>query len=170
MSREAPSLVAERAGKYLTFGLAGEEYGVEILRVREIIGVMDVTAVPRTPEFVKGVINLRGKVISVVDLRLKFGIDEAEHTEETCIIVVAVGGVETGVIVDRVSEVMDIDEADIDDPPSFGAAVDTDYIVGLGKVADSVKILVDIDRILSAEDSSGLAEVGVAAAEDTGGE
>ena len=124
-----------RAGKYLTFILADEVYGLEILKVREIIGMMDITAVPRTPAFVKGVINLRGKVIPVVDLRAKFGMPVAEKTEETCIIVVDVAGVEMGIMVDKVSEVLNIAEKDIEDAPSFGVNVDTDFILGMGKAA-----------------------------------
>ncbi len=147
------------AGKYLTFGLAGEEYGLEILKVREIFGLMDITAVPQTPHFVKGVINLRGKVIPVVDLRLKFGLDEAERTEETCIIVVDLGTVETGIIVDRVSEVLDIVADSIDETPTFGGSVDTDFILGMGKIGQSVKILLDIDKVLAAADVAGLASL-----------
>ena len=126
MTQEATTQVtsetSERAGKYLTFVLAEEEYGLEILKVREIIGAMDITSVPRTPDYVKGVINLRGKVIPVVDLRLKFDMAEIERTEETCIIVVNVGDVEMGIIVDKVSEVLDIAEEEIEDPPAFGAS------------------------------------------------
>ncbi len=147
------------AGKYLTFGLAGEEYGLEILKVREIFGLMDITAVPQTPHFVKGVINLRGKVIPVVDLRLKFGLDEAERTEETCIIVVDLGTVETGIIVDRVSEVLDIAADSIDETPTFGGSVDTDFILGMGKIGESVKILLDIEKVLAADDIAGLASL-----------
>lgn len=135
-------------GKYLTFNLADEEYGVEILKVREIIGVMDITAVPRMPAYMKGVINLRGKVIPVVDLRLKFGLDEAEHTEQTCIIVVDVGR-EIGIIVDTVSEVLDVQGEAIEPPPSMGGAVDTAFILGMGKVGEDVKILLDIDKVLT---------------------
>ncbi len=102
----------EEDHKYLTFKLSHEEYGVEILKVRELIGIMDITAVPRMPVYMKGVINLRGKVIPVVDLRLKFGLDEIEHTEQTCIIVVDVGK-EIGIIVDAVSEVLDITEENV---------------------------------------------------------
>ncbi len=137
------------AGKYLTFVLGQEQYGLVILTVREIIGLMDITAVPRVPEFIKGVINLRGKVIPVVDLRLKFGLPEAQHTEQTCIIVVAVRDVEMGVIVDAVSEVRDIAAKDIEDAPSFGSAVDTDFILGMGKSAGKVTILLDIARVLT---------------------
>jgi len=142
----------ERAGKYLTFSLADEEYGLEILKVREIIGVMDITAVPGTPQFVKGVINLRGKVVPVLDLRLKFNLPEKQRTEETCIIVVSVGTVETGIIVDKVSEVMNIAGEDIEDTPSFGANVETDFILGMGKAGGRVTILLDIDQVLSGND------------------
>ncbi|MEN6334228.1 MAG: chemotaxis protein CheW [Phycisphaerales bacterium] len=141
-----------REGKYLTFALAHEEYGLEILKVREIIGYIDVTAVPQTPSHVKGVINLRGQVIPVVDLRTKFGMATAEVTKETCIIVVETTQsgrkFNTGIIVDRVQEVLDIPGADIEDPPQFGGSVGTDFIRGMGKVGDSVKILLDINRVL----------------------
>jgi purine-binding chemotaxis protein CheW len=140
---------ASKAGKYLTFYLGDEEYGLEILRVREIIGIMDITSVPRTPMFVKGVINLRGKVIPVLDLRLKFGMQEAERTEETCIIVVQVEEVEVGIIVDKVSEVLDIVGDAIDEAPQFGTDVDTDFILGMGKSEDRVTILLDISKVLA---------------------
>jgi purine-binding chemotaxis protein CheW len=149
-----------REGKYLTFVLGNEEYGLEILKVREIIGMMEITAVPQTPAFVKGVINLRGKVIPVVDLRLKFGMEEKEITEATCIIVVEVGGVQMGIVVDTVSEVLDITEAQIEDPPRFGTQVDTDFILGMGKVENQVKILLDIERVLSSEELVMVAEIG----------
>ena len=116
---------ASRAGKYLTFFLAGEEYGLEILKVSEIIGLQPITRVPRMPEFVRGVINLRGKVIPITDLRMKFGMD-AEDSEDSCIIVVQMRGIQTGIVVDRVSEVVAITEADIEDAPSFGAGIRTD--------------------------------------------
>lgn len=137
-----------RSGKYLTFCLDNEEYGLEILKVREIIGLLPITTVPRTPEYIKGVINLRGKVIPVIDLRLKFAMLEAERTEETCIIVVNLGQVEVGIIVDRVSEVRDIDGKDIDDPPSFGTCVDSSFILGMGKSDQRVSILLDITKVL----------------------
>jgi len=141
--------VKTRAGKYLTFALAGETYGLEILRVREIIAMMDITTVPRTPAFIKGVINLRGKVIPVVDLRLKFSFPEAVVSEETCIIVVDVRSVEMGIMVDKVNEVLSIAASDIDDAPNFGANVDTDFIVGIGKAGGKVTILLDIARVLT---------------------
>jgi len=141
----------ELGGKYLTFHLDGEEYGVEILKVREIIGIMDITKVPQTPEFVQGVINLRGKVIPVVDLRLKFNLQKAEYDEETCIIVVDVGSM-MGIIVDTVQEVHDIPAANIEPAPSLGVSVDTSFILGMGKVKEEVKILLDIDRVLTTEE------------------
>ncbi|MBN1941666.1 MAG: purine-binding chemotaxis protein CheW [Phycisphaerae bacterium] len=147
-----------RSGKYLTFCLGNEEYGLEILKVREIIGLMPITTVPRTPEYIKGVINLRGKVIPVIDLRLKFCMPEAERTEETCIIVVNLGQVEVGIIVDRVSEVRDIDGKDIDDPPSFGTNVDASFILGMGKSAERVSILLDITKVLG-ENTPELADL-----------
>lgn len=139
----------ERAGKYLTFVLAGEQYGLRILSVREIFGMMPITAVPKMPPYIKGVINLRGKVIPVVDLRLKFDMPETDHTPETCIIVVSVNDVEMGLIVDRVSEVLNIVENDIDDAPAFGATVDTDFILGMGKAGGNVTILLDIAAVLA---------------------
>jgi purine-binding chemotaxis protein CheW len=141
-----------RGGKFLTFFLAGEEYGIEILKVHEIIGVMKITRVPRTPDFVRGVINLRGKVIPVMDLRLKFGMESQAQTDESCIIVVQVQHVVMGILVDKVSEVLDIAAKDIDDAPSFGAGVNTDYILGIGKSQDRVKLLLDIDKVLSRQD------------------
>ena len=156
---EAVEAQKDRAGKYLTFVLGDEEYGLEILKVREIIGIMGITAVPKTPEFVKGVINLRGKVIPVVDLRLKFGMEEAERTEETCIIVVDVGSVEMGIIVDKVSEVLDIAGQDIEDAPEFGAAVDTAFILGMGKADERVTILLDIGKVLDTGYLSGVTEI-----------
>ncbi len=146
------SATTDRAGKYLTFGLAKEDYGLEILKVREIIGMMDITPVPLTPEYFRGVINLRGKVIPVVDLRMKFGMESIEQTPNTCIIVVDVSGVEMGVVVDRVSEVLDIVSEDIEDAPSFGADVDTEYIRGIGKTGGRVTILLDIDGVISSEE------------------
>ncbi|MGA2500038.1 MAG: chemotaxis protein CheW [Tepidisphaeraceae bacterium] len=160
---EAPTgSTTHKGGKYLTFALGKEEYGLEILKVREIIGYMEITAVPRTPSYVKGVINLRGQVIAVIDLRAKFGMDTAERTEQTCVIVVEIkqGGrkLSTGIIVDHVSEVLDIAGEKIEEPPTFGASVDTDFILGMGKIGDSVKILLDIDRVLGEDEINLLAE------------
>jgi len=148
--------IPAREGKYLTFSLAGEEYGIGILKVKEIIGMMNITPVPQTPEFVKGVINLRGKVIPVVDLRLRFALEAAAYTERTCIIVVEVAGqggsVMMGIVVDAVSEVLNIRGADIENTPAFGVRLNTDFILGMAKAAGGIKILLDIDRVLNSED------------------
>lgn len=154
---------SDRGGKFLTFFLAGEEYGLEILKVHEIIGMMPITSVPRTPEFIKGVINLRGKVIPVVDLRLKLEMMSTDHTEETCIIVVQASGLETGVVVDKVSEVLDIVDSEIEDTPSFGTSVNSDYILGIGKSEGRVKLLLDLDKVLSMKDAAGLSTLAASA-------
>ncbi len=139
-------------GKYLTFSLGKEEYGLPVLKVREIIKVMDITQVPQVPSHVRGVINLRGRVIPVIDLRMKFGFAACEHTDQTCIIVVEVVHLGMiGVVVDAVSEVLNIPAADIDAAPDFGNNLMTDYILGLAKVKGTVKILLDLDRVLGAE-------------------
>lgn len=148
--------IPAKEGKYLTFSLAGEEYGIGILKVKEIIGMMNITPVPQTPAFVKGVINLRGKVIPVVDLRLRFALEAAAYTERTCIIVVEVAGangsIMMGIVVDAVSEVLNIRGADIENTPAFGVRLDTDFILGMAKAAGGIKILLDIDKVLSSED------------------
>jgi purine-binding chemotaxis protein CheW len=144
----------QRAGKYLTFMLGKEDFGVEILKVREIIGTMDTTAVPGMPDYVLGVINLRGKVIPVLDLRLKFGMAAAERTPESCIIVVDVNSGLMGVMVDRVSEVADIRGDDIEDAPDVGVAVDNSFILGMAKSKGHVKILLAIAKVLSEADNN----------------
>jgi purine-binding chemotaxis protein CheW len=149
-----------RAGKYLTFQLASEEFGIRVLKVREIMGLQEITAVPQTPAHVKGVINLRGKVVPVIDLRLKFGVATAEYTQRTCIIVTQVQGdsapVLMGIIVDGVSEVLNLTAAEIEDTPDFGEAVAGQYLLGMAKVKGKVKILLDIDRVLSSQDLHNL--------------
>jgi purine-binding chemotaxis protein CheW len=160
LNQQVQSQVSDKEGKYLTFVLGNEEFGLEILKVREIIGYMDITAVPQTPPHVKGVVNLRGQVIPVVGLRLKFGMEEIEVTEQTCIIFVEIDGGErtfqTGIVVDHVQEVLDIEEGQIEDAPQFGSSVNTDFILGMGKVGDTVKILLDIDKVLGGEDFSDI--------------
>ncbi|HYA14966.1 MAG TPA: chemotaxis protein CheW [Syntrophales bacterium] len=148
--------VQHKEGKYLTFGLGSEEYGLEILKVKEIIGIMNITYVPKTPKYVKGVINLRGKVIPVIDLRLKFGMDVMEYNDRTCIIVVDIAGQDgkktiMGIVVDSVSEVLNIKGEEIEDTPTFGVRLDTDYILGMAKVKGGVKILLDIDKVLTTD-------------------
>ena len=153
----------ERAGKYLVFQLGREEFGIRVLKVREIMGVQDITAVPQTPSHVKGVINLRGKVIPVVDLRLKFGLPEIEYTQRTCIIVVQVQGetssVLMGIVVDGVAEVLNLAAADIEDTPDFGQGVATPYLLGMAKIKGKVKILLDINQVLTNQDLQGLEAV-----------
>lgn len=157
------SLGASAAGKYLTFTLGGEVYGLEILKVQEIIGMMPVTRVPRVPDYMRGVINLRGKVIPVVELRRKFGLETKEDTERTCIVVVQVhasyGQITMGTIVDEVREVVDVNANQIEPPPAFGAQVDTTFILGMGKLGDRVVMLLDADRVLSATELAGAADL-----------
>jgi len=159
---QAVKAMAEREGKYLTFSLAEEEYGIGILKVKEIIGMMHITTVPQTPEYVKGIINLRGKVIPVVDLRLRFTIDSIDYTERTCIIVVEVqkesGTVMIGIVVDSVSEVLNIKGEDVEETPTFGASLNTDYVLGMAKTEGGVKILLDIDRVLNQDEVALIAE------------
>ena len=149
-----------RAGKYLTFQLANEEFGIRVLKVREIMGLQEITAVPQTPAHVKGVINLRGKVVPLIDLRLKFGLAAAEYTQRTCTIVAQLhseaGAVLMGVIVDGVSEVLNLAASEIEDTPDFGDEAAGQYLLGLAKVKGKVKILLDIDKVLSTQDLSGL--------------
>jgi purine-binding chemotaxis protein CheW len=141
-----------RAGKYLTFQVGKEEFALPVLHVREIMGVQEITAVPQMPNHVKGVLNLRGKVIPVVDLRLKFGMQELEYTQRTCIIVVQIEGqmgrISTGIIVDGVSEVLTLQTADIEDTPDFGMGAATPYLLGLAKIKGKVKILLDINKVI----------------------
>ncbi len=150
--KNSPSIAA-KGGKYLTFQLGKEIYGIEILKVQEIIGMMTVTHIPRTPSFVRGVINLRGKVIPVIELRNKFEMQGLEDTERTCIIVVQVNLATTniimGLIVDEVSEVLNIPIDQIESAPAFGASVNTDFILGMGKVVHKVIMLLDVDKVLS---------------------
>lgn len=164
--QERAAAADQRNGKYLTFLLGREEFAIQVLKVREIMGIQDITAVPQTPQYVKGVINLRGKVIPVVDLRLKFCLSEIEYTQRTCIIVVQVrsAGValHTGIIVDAVSEVLNLAAADIEDTPDFGDGCGStaSYLLGMAKVKGKVKILLDIDRVLSAQEVHGLDALG----------
>jgi purine-binding chemotaxis protein CheW len=144
------------AGKYLTFILHDESYGIDVLKVREIIRLTTITAVPQMPDYVRGVINLRGKIIPVMDLRLRFGFAEAANTEQTCIIVVQVKlsdgkTTQMGLVVDGVEEVLNIAAADIEETPDFGGQIATHYIVGMAKVKGAVKTLLDIDGVVSAE-------------------
>jgi purine-binding chemotaxis protein CheW len=144
--------IKNRAGKYLTFQLAREEYGIGVLHVREIMALQPITAVPQTPADVKGVINLRGRVIPVTDLRVKFGLPETQHTPRTSIVVVQLANDagQVGVIVDEVCEVVNLQQADIQDTPDFGRDISVPYLLGMAKVKGTVKILLDINRVLDA--------------------
>lgn len=146
----------QRAGKYLTFALGSEEFAIQVMRVREIMGIQEITAVPQTPGYVKGVLNLRGKVVPVVDLRLKFDMRELDYTERTCIIVVQIesqeGKLQIGIIVDGVSEVLTLGANDIEDTPDFGSLVETPSILGLAKVKNKVKILLDVNMVFTAQE------------------
>lgn len=147
---------AHLSGKYLTFRLHGESYGISVLKVREIIKLVPITRVPQMPSHIKGVINLRGKIIPVVDLRLKFDLDASEDKEQTCIVVVQVilasrASLLMGLIVDAVEEVANIAAADIEETPDFGTTVDTAYILGMAKIKGAVKTLLDIDRVVAGE-------------------
>ncbi len=156
------ALSREDDDKFLSFTLGTETYGIEILKIREIMGIIEITPLPQMPAFVKGVINLRGKIIPVIEMRIRFGLDSIPNTEETCIIVVEVVEKTTGdlfqmgVIVDTVHEVQEIPAAQIEPAPAFGCAVSTDYVLGMGKVSDGVVILLDIDRVLSEGEMSTL--------------
>ncbi len=156
VSEQTGNTLIQKEGKYLTFALGSEEYGLEILKVREIIGYIDITSVPQMPEYIKGVINLRGQVIPVIDLKSKFGMKKAEITEQTCIIVIDAGRdghkFNTGIVVDRVQEVLDIIGEDIQEPPRFNASINTDFILGIGKVGSAIKILLDIEKVLNGID------------------
>jgi purine-binding chemotaxis protein CheW len=152
------------AGKYLTFKLGVEEYGLEILKVQEIIGSMEVTRVPRTPEYVRGVINLRGKVIPVIDIRKKFGLEVVDETEKTCVIVVQVAqgdrSVTMSIVVDEVSEVLDIDKGQLEPTPEFGSTINTDFILAMGKVGEKVVMLLGIDKVLSNKEINDVEKIG----------
>ena len=151
-----PSRVSALAGKYVTFRLGHECYGIAVLKIREIIRLPTITAVPQMPDYIKGVINLRGKIIPVVDLRIKFSLAQAETTERTCIIVVQVDSPsgakpQVGLIVDAVEEVLNVLAGDIEPTPDFGASLDTMYLLGMAKASGAVKALLDIDKVISAE-------------------
>lgn len=155
MNPPVSSTQSKHAGKYLTVVLENESYGIAVLKVREIIRMLKITPVPQLPEFVKGVINLRGRVIPVIDLRVKFGL-KAEFADRTCIIVVQVklpndAVVQMGLIVDSVEEVVQLSASDIEPTPEFGTKLDTSYLLGMAKVKGQVKTLLDIDRVVAPE-------------------
>ncbi len=157
----AQSATDDRAGKYLIFQLAGEEFGVSVLKVREIMKMQEITPVPQTPAFVRGVINLRGRIVPVIDLRRRFRMIEQDSTELTCIVVVRVplhGGEQSmGIVVDGVVEVLTLSPDDIEDAPDFGLEVITPYVRGMAKIKGKVKILLDIDQVLHGQEIEKIA-------------
>lgn len=156
---QAVQAETSREGKYLTFTLGSEDYGVGILKVREIIGIVEITEMPKMPVYVKGVINLRGKVSPVIDLRMKFSMESAEYTERTCIILVEIDKGATsalmGMIVDSVSEVMQVAGSAIEDPPDV-SGVETDYILGIAKKDGKVIMLLDIDKVMNSDELAAM--------------
>ncbi len=136
-------------GKYLTFGLGDEEYGVRIENVHEIMALIPVTRVPRTPDVVLGVINLRGKIVPVFDMHRKFGMPPTETTRHTCIIVVSIDKMEVGIVVDRVREVVNIKSEQVEPPPSFGADVPTDHLLGIATSSGGARLLLAIEKVLA---------------------
>ncbi|MCP3924458.1 MAG: purine-binding chemotaxis protein CheW [Desulfobacterales bacterium] len=157
---QAVACMGDKEGKYLTFALADEEYGIGILKIKEIIGMMPITTVPQSPPFVKGVINLRGKVIPVIDLRLRFEMESIDYNERTCIIVVEIeaenGLIQLGIVVDSVCEVLNIPGEEIEETPSFGTKLNTEYIMGVAKMEGAVKILLHIEKILREEEIASI--------------
>lgn len=156
------SLSTALAGKYLTFVLGDEYYGIAVLKIREIIRMLDITPVPQMPDYVRGVVNLRGKIIPVVDLRMRFRLAKAETNERTCIVVVQVdlpSGVKTqmGLVVDAVEEVVQLQMGDLEETPNFGSRLRSDYILCMAKIKGKVKTLLDIDRVVTADDLADIA-------------
>lgn len=150
-------------GKYLTFTLGHESYGIDVLKIREIIRLIDITPLPRMPEYIRGVINLRGKIIPVIDLRIRFQLAQTGVTERTCIVVVQVKptpstSLQMGLVVDAVEEVLNIGAGEVEATPDFGMQLDTEYILGMAKVKDRVKTLLNIDRVLVGEQLLKLGE------------
>lgn len=148
--------MSETYQKLLTFSLGSEGYGVSILKIKEIIGMMNIISIPRSPDFIKGIINLREKIIPVMDLRIKFGMEPRKYDEETCIMIsqVTINGVQKllGVIVDSVSEVITIPDDQIEPPPECGASAEHNSILGIGKVKDKVVIVLDVNRVFECQD------------------
>jgi purine-binding chemotaxis protein CheW len=162
VDRGTPRL-PERPGKYLTFSLANEEFGIRVFEVREIMGLQDITRVPQAEPHIRGVINLRGKIVPVICLRTRFGMPQMEYTPRTCIVVVHVRGEDglmlIGVLVDSVSEVITLDASEIEDTPEFGTGQNLDYILGMAKVRGRVKILIDIERVLTVSEISAVEQL-----------
>ena len=153
---ESQAALTNVSGKYLTFQLSEVEYGLEIHKVREIIGMMKITPLPKLPHYVKGVLNLRGKVIPVIDLRLCFGLSGIEQTERTCIIVIEIQAdddkMQIGLVVDAVSEVLNVNSEDVEEAPKINMSVNTEYILGMAKTQGKVRTLLDINKVLATDE------------------
>lgn len=146
-------------GRYLTFNLGEEVFGLEIRYVTEIIGIQPVTKIPEVAEYIKGIINLRGKIIPVIDMRLKFGKEPIEYNDRTCIVVVDTQEMVVGLIVDRVSEVVSIDDENVVPPPNHKSGIRNRYIQGIGKIDGNVKILLDCNKLFSEDETQDIAQI-----------
>jgi purine-binding chemotaxis protein CheW len=142
--------------KFLTFRIADEEFAIPIRHVIEIVGIQKITEVPDMPDFVKGVINLRGQVIPVMDVRIRFRLPSIEYDDRTCVVVVSVGEITLGLVVDTVSEVVDIPEENISPPPRFAGKASGRYVSGMGRIGEAVKIILDAEKLLKAEEIEAL--------------
>ena len=156
-------MVKKQDNKYLTFKLGEEKYAIPIIKIKEIIGMISITKVPKLPEFIKGVINLRGRIIPVIDLRLKLGLEQKDYNERTSIIVIELlttnETLTSGLIVDTVNDVLDIAKENIEPPPKYGAGVNQEFLKGMGKVKDEVIMLIDVDKVFSEEETEKLEKV-----------
>jgi purine-binding chemotaxis protein CheW len=150
------SVTARSAGKYLTLFLGHEEYGIDVTKVQEIIRMLPITRVPRAPSFIRGVVNLRGRIVPVLELRARLGMDPVEEVRETCIVVVRSADLTMGIIVDQVRDVLDIQAAEMHDVPDFGVSVDTTYLSGLARREQRVVLLLEVDRVLTPGESAAL--------------
>jgi purine-binding chemotaxis protein CheW len=162
MTQEVEDAILEedtQKNKYLTFMLGKEEYGIGIGYVTEIIGIQSITQIPELPDYVKGIINLRGKIIPVIDVRLRFGKEAKEYNDRTCTIVIEVKGIIVGLVVDAVAEVISIDEENIVPPPELNRSCHQKYIKGIGKAGDNVKLVLDCERFLSDEEIGCLSNI-----------
>lgn len=155
------SPTARHTGKYLTFLLDGESYAIPVLKIREIIRLTRIRGVPGLPPYIRGVLNLRGKIIPVMDLGVRFGLPASVETDQTCIVVAQVrtqedGPMAMGLIVDAVEEVVNLAEGDIEETPDFGTQISTDYLLGMAKLKGAVKMLLDLDKVVRGENTSAL--------------
>lgn len=152
MTNSSKKQVESAAGEYLTFVLGGEEYGIEILKVQEIRGYDTVTKIANTPSFIKGVINLRGRIVPIVDLRIKFNLENKQYDEFTVVIILNLRGRVVGIVVDGVSDVMDLPAEHIREVPDLVSNIDTQYILGLGSVEERMLILIDIEKLMNSQE------------------